>query len=254
MKRILVVDDEPSILKFLVRVLEREGYTVYAAANGEEALRVLNHIKIDLLLSDIKMQGVDGVQLLKEAQQNWPDLAIILLTGHATIDSAVAAVRHGAVDYLIKPIKNEAILQAVEAGLAHRAREQRRNQLEVLASDFAKVLGVSSSTSSDILEFEGLQIHKQQHLAFWEGQPIALTPTEYRLLLALCESPGATLEYVHLVNMACGYFCDRHEAREIIGTHVRNLRLKLTQLAKTIQIESIRSIGYRLAIVSPDSL
>lgn len=74
-----------------------------------------------------------------------------------------------------------------------------------------------------------------------------LTPTEYRLLKSLCEPIGATIEYIPLVQAACGYLCDRQEAREMSGTHIRNLRQKLIQPGGGIQIESVRGVGYRLS-------
>lgn len=244
MIRILVVDDEAVILKFLGRVLEREGYTVYTAANGVEAQRVLTHFHIDLLLTDIKMNEMDGIALLHEARTRFPEMAIILLTGHATVESAVMALREGALNYLLKPVKNEDLVSAVRDALHQQDREKRRDQLESMAVHFAKALDYAAPTiHPNILEFQTLRLDKNAHRATIEGQPLALTPTEFRLLAALCETPGTALEYVQLVKAACGYFCERQTAREIIGAHVRNLRLKLSDC---VMIEAVRGIGYRL--------
>ncbi len=138
--RVLVVDDEPVIRSFLVRVLEREGYAVQAASNGPEALDYLEATSFDLLLTDIKMDQLDGVELLRQAKTRQPDLAVILLTGHATVSSAVAALRQGAYDYLLKPLRNEDLVMAVAAGLEERSRQQRRDRLELVAAQMLDVI------------------------------------------------------------------------------------------------------------------
>lgn len=251
MNRILVVDDEANVLKFLVRVLEREGYNVYSAMNGIEALEFLEHDTIDLLLTDIKMDGLDGVSLLQEGRARFPDLAVILLTGHATVESAVIALREGAFNYLLKPIKNEDLVIAVREALDKQSREHRRNKLEVLAQHFANTFDPAIRLGlpvSEVLTFKALQIDKNSHLARIGDAVLSLTPTEFRLLEALCKPAGNTFDYVQLVQAACGYTCDRHAAREIIGTHVRNLRQKLAAYPDyPIKIEAVRGIGYRLA-------
>src|SRR5574341_499047 len=228
MTRILVVDDEAVIVKFLARVLEREGYTVYSVSNGLEALRVLDRMPIDLLLTDIKMNGMGGIELLQEARTRYPNMAIILLTGHATIESAITALREGASNYLLKPVKNEDVVAAVREALQKQDREKRRDKLESIAANFAQALDyIEPASRAETLEFQALRLDKNAHLATLQGQPLNLTPTEFQLLAALCEAPGTTFDYVHLVHTACGYLCDRQAAREIIGTHVRNLRRKL---------------------------
>src|SRR5574341_1324189 len=258
---LLVVDDEPVICDFLVRILEREGYTVKAASTGREALRWLETNPFDLLLTDIKMDQMDGVELLHETRSRYPDLVVILLTGHATVSSAIAALREGAYDYLLKPVKNEEILAAVAAGLEKRIVEQRRVQLEAIATQIVDVVQQPDAAStapairqrSAVLNCGDLSLDPTAHIATLRGARLDLTPTEFRLLSELCRSPGATIEYVRLVQLACGYSCSRQEAREIIGTHVLNLRQKLgIQPDRGLYVESVRGVGYRL--VPPESL
>jgi DNA-binding response OmpR family regulator len=254
--RILVVDDEPAIRSFLVRVLEHEGYAVRAAHNGQEALRCLETSPFDLLLTDIKMDRLDGVELLREARSRYPDLAVILLTGHATVPSAIAALREGAYDYLLKPVKNEEIVNAVAAGLHERARQQRRDRLEQIASQFVDAMQTNDAIAPEATEnrmvlYESLRLDTAAYLASLKDTPLDLTPTEFRLLLALTRGNGAALDYVKLVQAACGYTCTRYEAREIIGTHVLNLRQKLgVEPGQPYYVESMRGVGYRL--IPPD--
>ncbi len=249
--RVLVVDDEAAIRNFLVRVLQLSGYEVTAACDGREALEKLEGAPFDVLLTDIKMDRLDGVELLRAAKERYPDLAVILLTGHATVPSAVAALRQGAHDYLLKPAKNEEILSAIASALQSRARQQRRDRLEQIA---AQVLDVvlpdgqpTVQTTNAHFAYGDLTFDVSGFRASLSGQVLDLTPTEFRLLLELARAPGATIGYVALVQSACGYTCARHEAREIIGAHVLNLRRKLgVEPGTALHIESVRSVGYRM--------
>ena len=249
--RILVVDDEDSIRSFLVRVLQREGYDVHAAHDGDEALERLETVHYDLILSDIKMQHMDGVTLLKEAKSRHPDVAFILLTGHATVPSAIEALRQGAYDYLLKPVKNEDIIAAVSDGLARRTRSQRRDQLEQIAGQMLDVMqgqpAQAAQPTITQVQLEGLALDTEAYTASLHDQKLELTPTEFRLLTELSHSPGAAMDYVSLVESACGYTCSRQEAREIIGAHVLNLRNKLNvEAGEPFYVESVRGVGYRL--------
>lgn len=248
---LLVVDDEIAIRNFLVRVLEREGYQVQAVPDGREALNLMETTTFDLLLTDIKMDRLDGVELLKEARRHYPDLAVILLTGHATITSAITALREGACNYLLKPVKNEDILAAVADGLTERARQQRRDKLETLANQFSEITNVQSTdrtrAAASTITYAELELNVTSYVATIAQESLNLTPTEFRLLQHLVIAPGVPIDYVNLVRAACGYTCTRQEAQEIIGTHVRNLRQKLAVIPKhTLNIEVVRGIGYRL--------
>ncbi len=258
--RVLIVDDELVIRSFLVRVLEHEGYDVQAASNGHEALDYLEATAFDLLLTDIKMDQLDGVELLRQAKAQQPDLSVILLTGHATVSSAVAALRQGAYDYLLKPVRNEDLVTAVAAGLEERTRQQRRDRLEQVAAQMLDVMqspeteDTQASTAGErLVVCGGLKLDIAAYTASMDDDPLNLTPTEFRLLLELSRAPGVAFDYVKLVQAACGYTCARHEAREIIGTHVLNLRQKLDMKpGQALYIESVRGVGYRLIPPSRD--
>lgn len=247
---VLVVDDEPVVRSFLVRVLEQAGYAAQAATNGREALQRLDESPFDALLTDIKMDQLDGVQLLAQVRARHPDMVVILLTGHATVQSAVEALRLGAHDYLLKPAKNEDVLSAVASGLEARARARRAAQLEQAASEISRILHDAPDTAprdTPIISYGPLQIDPEAYRATLDSEPLSLTPTEFRLLAALAGEPGTVLDYVRLVQLACGYTCTRQEAREIIGTHVLNLRKKLGMTPRQpLYVESVRGVGYRL--------
>jgi DNA-binding response OmpR family regulator len=231
-------------------VLEQAGYAAQAAPNGREALQRLEEASFDVLLTDIKMDLLDGAQLLAQAKARYPEMAVVLLTGHATVESAVEALRLGAHDYLLKPAKNDDILAAVASGLEARARQRRAAQLEQMAVQVLRVMQDEPSPvppGASIVSCGPLRLDPEAHLVTLYGERVDLTPTEFRLLLALMRAPGATLDYVRLVQLACGYTCARREAREIIGTHALNLRRKLGIAPKqSLYIEAVRGVGYRL--------
>ena len=116
-ERILVVDDEPNMLGLFKKVLEKEGYEVVTASTGEEAVKKLGTEWFDLLISDLKMPGLSGLELLKRVKSLVPALPCIMLTAYGSIDSAVAAMKEGAYDYLAKPINNDEITLTVKKAL-----------------------------------------------------------------------------------------------------------------------------------------
>ncbi len=250
MSKILIVDDEKTIRKFLARVLQNAGHTVQTAENGESALRCLHHEQYDLLLSDIRMSHIDGVELMKRARDLVPDMAVILLTGHATVQSAVAALRHGATDYLLKPVSNEEILDKISQALATRAQAKQHAVVNHLAKQIGEAVSGTKNSSTlqpSLLLQSRLAIDADAYQAHLDGTTLDLTPTEFRLLQTLASTPGKAYDYIALVENACGYRCDRAQAREIIGTHVRNLRTKF-DADSGIKVASVRGVGYRLVI------
>jgi PAS domain S-box-containing protein len=126
--KILVVDDEPQILVLVSRFLRRVGYDVDAAYSGAEALEYLTRSPYALVLSDLKMPEVDGLQVLEEVREHYTDTIFILMTAFGTIDSAVSVLRRGAYDYLTKPLELDDLLSTVERALEHRTvvMENRR--------------------------------------------------------------------------------------------------------------------------------
>ena len=110
---ILVVDDEGLARRSLVELLQEEGYQVHEAADGTTALHLLGEIDFDLILSDIKMPGADGIAVLKKARETHPQTMVILMTAYASVDTVVEALRFGAQDYLLKPLLLEDVLNKV---------------------------------------------------------------------------------------------------------------------------------------------
>jgi DNA-binding NtrC family response regulator len=121
MPHILVVDDVVSTLKALETILSQEGYTVTTTTSGEQALSLMRQYKIDLLLSDVKMSSMSGLDLLRQVKSEYPNTCVIMMSGHQEIAVAVEAIKEGAFDYLVKPMSRECTVRAVQKALTMRA-------------------------------------------------------------------------------------------------------------------------------------
>ena len=114
METILIVDDEKNYLRVLSAVLEEEGYEVLTALSGREALEIQETSDLDLILTDMKMPGMDGIKLLEHIKAKDPDLPVIMMTAHGTVDKAVEAMQKGAYSYILKPFDNERLILYVK--------------------------------------------------------------------------------------------------------------------------------------------
>ncbi|MDI6465365.1 two-component system response regulator QseF/GlrR, partial [Cronobacter turicensis] len=119
--RLLLVDDDPGLLKLLGLRLTSEGFTVETAESGHEGLRILGREKIDLVISDLRMDEMDGMQLFAEIQKLQPGMPVIILTAHGSIPDAVAATQQGVFSFLTKPVDKDALYKAIDDALAHAA-------------------------------------------------------------------------------------------------------------------------------------
>ena len=119
-KQVLIVDDEPNLRKILSAQLSRDGYDVLTAEDGEQGLQILHDHHIDLVVTDLKMPKVDGMSLLRQALAEDPDLPIVMITAHGTVDTAVEALKIGAFDYLTKPFDKDEVRQIVAKALKTR--------------------------------------------------------------------------------------------------------------------------------------
>ncbi len=128
--RALVVDDERAVRSVLTVHLKKAGLDVDAVANAELALEALRQNPYDLVVSDVRMPGMSGLELLERVRKSWPEVPMVVMTGYGSIDDAVSALKAGASDYLIKPVAREEFLAVVERALAQRAMRTRIRQLE----------------------------------------------------------------------------------------------------------------------------
>ncbi len=256
--RILVVDDEPSVCVALEAVLSREGYDVVIAHSGAEALEFMKQGPADLALLDLNMPGMDGLQLMNEIRQRWPDTVLMILTGYGTLESALSALRYGAHDYLLKPSSPADIKDSVRKGLEKRWEKLRRKTLLTRieadvralaegATDTAPAPLAGDRESQPVLQIGDLHIDIYKHAVTVAGKPVNLTPTEFNTLVALARNQGRVMSCAELVKEVQGYECDEREARGVIKTHISHLRQKLEpDPANPRYLINVRGVGYML--------
>jgi DNA-binding response OmpR family regulator len=271
---VLVVDDEGAIRYSVGKTLQRVGYRVSEAASGEEALAMIEEQEFAVVLTDILMEdGIDGVELLRRIKEQTPDSSVILMTGYASLESAIEALRLGAHDYLIKPSSSQDIKDSVAEGVERSySLKRRRNLLHTIQSNLSELQTrqlevdktpsaamISNNERDDNLTIpapEPISSMKLGMLTVYPGryqisvydQSIDLTPTEFDMLLYLAAHQGRVVTCHELVREVRGYAIEEPEAREVIRPHVSNLRRKLKDagLEKDL-IVNVRGVGYRLS-------
>jgi DNA-binding response OmpR family regulator len=275
--RILVVDDEPDIRSGLIDILSLEGYNAQAAGSGREALNLLEQWPYQVMILDMRMPDIDGLAVIDIVRQDHPDLLIIVLTGHATLDSAIAAAKtETVIDYILKPARDERVIEAVKRALQkckERARQQQlqtaTNQLlEIMsqpdylstapAGSFTSALALSPSegmTSPRFISVSSLTLDCQKRQVLIKRRSSAvtvkLTKGETAILTSLMSRPDQALSCKELVRDAWGYEADGQEAKNIVRPHILRLRQKLEVDPKEpCLICTIRNYGYRFCGVA----
>jgi DNA-binding response OmpR family regulator len=255
-KRILVVDDEKTIRMVLADAFNVQGYFVQTANDAQEALQELEKTDFDLALIDLRMPGeIDGLGLLAQIREGWPQMIVIMLTAYATMDSAITALRNGAYDYLIKPTSITQILASVERGLAKREKEQRLKHLitnlEGMIGELKQEAGIEFSEAGDVDRFvqaPELTIDRQKRLVVRGEHPLALTATEFDLLDYLAHHHDRVVSSKEIIQAVQGYELAEEDARPIVRVHVRRLRQKLEEDPQHPRyILNVRGKGYRFA-------
>jgi len=253
-EHILVVDDEKTIRMVIADALEAEGYYVHTAASPTEALQIFDQTPCDLALIDLKMPGaMDGIGLLKELRRRSPQTVIIMLTGFATFDSAIAAMREGAFDYLTKPASIAQIVASAERGLAKRREDIRRQELiaqleQTLHSLRTESESIQSPTnvSERFTRTSSLVIDRYKRLVIRGVDLLDLTSTEFDILDYLARHADRVVTASELVKATQGYDLIEADARPIIRVHIQRLRQKLEDDPDNPRfITTVRSKGYR---------
>jgi len=233
--RTLIVDDDKNTSNFLGEILKLKGHEINSVSSGEEALNLLRDTHFQLIILDIKLAGrVDGLRVLKAVRWRWPDTVVIILTAHATLESALVAIREGAGGYLLKPVTSEQILKAIQ-----NAFDLRRRRLE---------------RASEINQKSGLKhgpfiIDSQKHEARMNGEMLDLTPSEFKLLEYLIQNAQRVVSPLELVQAIQDYKPDNlRAARRIIKWYIHRLRQKIEVDSSNPQyLQNVRGVGYILS-------
>ncbi len=234
---ILVVDDEPVARQSLTDILKLEGYNVASAPNGQAAVEHVRTHSIDLMIVDLRMPGMDGLEVVQVVNQIAPDTEVILLTAFGSTETAIQALRLRIHDYLLKPASPAQIIATVKKGLARRSGKSRvSNALTNDVVDEATIVfSLKDGTTVDLSRRQIKHKSKVEHL----------TPAEGRLLRILMENEGKVFSHRELVLLVQGYDTSQREAPEILRPLVSRLRHKLDQFPSLSErVVSVRGTGY----------
>ena len=219
--RILVVDDDPKIRTVVRRGLAYEGYRVVEAASGEEGLEKAREHLPDLVVLDIMLPGIDGLEVTRRLRSSGDKLAILMLTARDDVPDRVAGLETGADDYLVKPFSFDELLARVHALLRRHA-----------------------TSAGEILRFADLELDVDSREARRAGATIALTTTEFNLLLLFMRHPRKVLTRDVIMEHVWAY--DFGGESNVLEVYVRYLRTKLEMGGLPRLIQTVRGAGYVL--------
>lgn len=217
---ILVVDDEPKVARLARDYLEKNGFRVVTAADGQSALTIARREKPDLIILDLMLPNIDGREVCRILRRE-SDVPIIMLTALSEEIDQVTGLEIGADDYITKPFSPRAMVARVRALL-------RRTQGEI--------------KTPSLIRTGGLEIDTEKYNVSFNSSPLKLTPNEFKLLVLLASRPGQTLTREQLLDDLHGaaFSVDRS-----IDSHIKNLRKKLETASGESMIETVYGVGYR---------
>lgn len=257
---ILIIDDEASLRKTLARILQQAGFEVTTAESAEQGLDYMKTNQFDMVLTDLRMPGMHGMDALKLIHINYPTLPVVLFTAQPDINSAVEALRQGATDYLLKPIKPETIIERTRNILINQQREKRKHEIQLQIETLQNELKSLESGNAlhpqpptAPLEKERfikrgrlvLDLHARRVLL--NEEPLNTPPTSFDYLLVLARHAPDVVDYQTLVAEAQGYQTDIREAQELTKWHIHQLRQIIEKDAHAPAcLLNVRGIGYKL--------
>ncbi|TVR23042.1 MAG: DNA-binding response regulator [Anaerolineaceae bacterium] len=226
MVTILAVDDDPDVLGTLERVLDREGFDVDTLESGAEALDYLQDKTPDMVILDIMMPEMDGIEVCNKLRHNprYIALPILFLTAKGTTDDIVNGLNAGADDYVVKPFELAELRARVYALLRRGARGKEIKR---------------------VLKIGDLQLDSDTYQVTVNDQSVQLTSTEHRLLRHFMENPNQALSLPHLLQMVWDYPADAGDP-DLVRAHVRNLRCKIELDDARRYIRTVHGVGYMI--------
>ena len=226
-KKIVVIDDDPSVQEVVRAYLEKDGYLVYVAGTATEGLATAERVKPGLIVLDLMLPDRSGEDVCREIRSR-SDVPVLMLTAKASEDERVSGLALGADDYLTKPFSPRELVARVRA-ILRRTQGAEQPLVEVLSFDGG-----------------ALEIDTVQHEVRRDGEAVELTPNEYKLLQTLARYPGRVYSRFELINHVQGYEYEGYE--RTIDAHVKNLRKKIEPDPKHPRyVETVFGVGYRLA-------
>ncbi len=226
MKKLLVVDDEPSILTLLKFNLEQNGFEVLTAENGNDALDIATTEDLTLIVLDLMLPGMDGMDICKTLRQEKINTPILMLTAKDDEFDKILGLELGADDYMTKPFSPREVVARVKAIL-------RRTNL------------VAAEVKDEVIKIGELEIHPDKYMVMFKGEQLVLTPKEFELLLYLANHRGKVLSRDQLLNGVWDFHYDGDT--RIVDVHISHLREKIEADTKQpVYIRTIRGFGYKM--------
>ena len=222
MPTVLIIEDESELVKVLRSYLEQAGFNVLTAYRGDTGLSIWEHKRPDLVLLDLNLPGVDGLDVAREIRRK-ADTPLIMLTARVEETDRLIGLELGADDYITKPFSPREVVARVRAVLRRAG---------------------SAPSAPVVLRAGGLEIDLEAHTVTNAGQAVDLTPTEFNLLANLVAQPGRAFSRLQLLEAAQGATYEGYE--RTIDAHIKNLRAKIeSDPRRPILIETVFGIGYR---------
>ncbi|OFS21660.1 response regulator transcription factor [Clostridium sp. HMSC19A10] len=221
MTKILIVEDEEKIARFIELELMHEGYEVIKANNGRTGLEISENGKVDLVILDVMLPEINGLEVLRRIRKT-SDIPIIMLTARDAVMDKVAGLDGGADDYITKPFAIEELLARIRTALKKRVTTLRQNE--------------------NVLNCKLLILDKMKHKVMYDNTEIELTHREFNLLQILMENKNIVLNRDVLIEKVCGY--DYIGETNVIDVYIRYLRTKIDDVFKVKIITTVRGVGY----------
>ena len=224
-KRILLVDDEPLIIKGLKYTLEQEGYETLAAYDGEEALEVFFANTVDLVLLDVMLPKLDGIQVCQRIRES-SNVPIIMLTAKGEVYDRVLGLELGADDYVVKPFDAKEVIARIKAVLRRSAPAEEKKE--------------------GVYEFDNLRLDMSSYELRVKGKIVDAPPKELELLACLCSHPNRVYTRDQLLDEVWGF--EYYGDSRTIDVHVKRLREKLEGASEQWQLKTVWGVGYKFEV------
>jgi two-component system response regulator ChvI len=226
-QRIALVDDDRNILTSVSMALEAEGYAVFSYDDGETALQALLDDPADLLILDVKMPRMDGLEVLRRLREK-SQMPVVFLTSKDEEVDQFLGLRMGADDYITKPFSQRLLVERIRA-LLRREKFRREGAL---------------AAQPELISHDGLSLDDDRHICLWKGKRVDMTVTEFLIIKSLAQNPGHVKSREQLMNFAYGDAVAVDD--RTVDSHVKRIRRKFKEVDPGFElIETVYGIGYR---------
>ncbi|MBE7536691.1 MAG: response regulator transcription factor [Anaerolineales bacterium] len=263
-KAILIIDDEAGLRLTLSLILQGAGYQVETADGAKQALDHLKNRKFDLAFLDLNLPEMDGFELLRMIHQQVDDLPVLIITAHATLETAIRAVRLGARDYLIKPVEPPLILARVKEVFAEIEQPKRRleivSQMQSLLTELRQIDGANATPTSVLASVPPVELNRflekgpfnldlHTRHATLNGQYLPVTGINFDYLTTLLRHAPTPVSNINLVKESQGFEATTMEARDLARWRIHELRKIIeTDASQPQHLLTVRGEGYRIVL------